>query len=266
MPRTKKGSPPSYRQHSSGQAVVTVRGRTGRRREILLGPWQSAESKAAYQRVLALLTLHNGCYPFPDEEAQPGAALSVGELILAWWKAAEARYGPASLELDNYRAALPPSPGAVRPSSRRPVHPQVSQGRPPAHGGRSPVSRPARRQDGLRWPLARRGSRPAPRARGPAGQERPLGQGRGPGVPEGPFPQGHQPAPGSPPRRLQLGRRGGTGARERGRGPARGQGSTARREGRQGERSRDRRHSGRTSRRSCRIARRPWQRCCNCKP
>ena len=38
MPRTKKGTPPSYRRHSSGQAVVTVRQTDGQRRDILLGP------------------------------------------------------------------------------------------------------------------------------------------------------------------------------------------------------------------------------------
>jgi hypothetical protein len=38
MPRTKKGTPPSYRKHAKGQAVVTVRQQDGRRRDILLGP------------------------------------------------------------------------------------------------------------------------------------------------------------------------------------------------------------------------------------
>jgi hypothetical protein len=53
VPRTKKGAPPSYRRHSGGQACVTVRDKTGRRREILLGPFDSPESKAEYERVLA---------------------------------------------------------------------------------------------------------------------------------------------------------------------------------------------------------------------
>ncbi len=107
MPRTKKVSPPSYRQHSGGQAVVTVRDRNGRRREILLGPWQSEESKAEYKRVLALLELHNGIYPFVEKFADQDT-LTVDQVILAWWKEAEVRYGPDSLELENYRYALRP--------------------------------------------------------------------------------------------------------------------------------------------------------------
>lgn len=63
MPRTKKGTPPSYRQHASGQAVVTVRTTSGNRRDILLGPWDTAESKAEYARVLGVLSAHGGRYP-----------------------------------------------------------------------------------------------------------------------------------------------------------------------------------------------------------
>ncbi|MHB1426715.1 MAG: hypothetical protein ACYC3I_26455, partial [Gemmataceae bacterium] len=55
MPRTKKGTPPSYRLHSSGQAVVTVRTTSGNRRDILLGPWDAAESRAEYALVLGVL-------------------------------------------------------------------------------------------------------------------------------------------------------------------------------------------------------------------
>ena len=55
MPRTKSGTLPSYRRHSSGQARVTVRDATGKRRDILLGPWNSPESKTEYRRVLAEL-------------------------------------------------------------------------------------------------------------------------------------------------------------------------------------------------------------------
>jgi hypothetical protein len=60
MARTKRGTPPSYRRHSSGQACVTVRASDGRRREILLGPWESPESKAEYARVLAELAANQG--------------------------------------------------------------------------------------------------------------------------------------------------------------------------------------------------------------
>jgi len=107
VPRSKKGDPPAYRLHNSGQARVTVRDQQGRRRDVMLGPWQSPESKAAYQRVLALLTLHNGYYPFPDDRPDADGP-TIDEVILAWWKDAEGRYGADSLELDNYRHALRP--------------------------------------------------------------------------------------------------------------------------------------------------------------
>jgi len=81
--RSKKGSPPAYRPHSTGQARVTVRDQQGRRRDIMLDAWQSPASKAEYQRVLALLHLHNGYYPFTDAPTD-GASLTVDEIILAW--------------------------------------------------------------------------------------------------------------------------------------------------------------------------------------
>jgi integrase len=108
VPRLKKGAPPSYRRHSGGQACVSVRDRSGRRREILLGTYDSDESKAEYQRVLALLKAHHGYYPFDDDTDAPKAAggLTVDEVVLAWWKYAERRYGADSLELKNYKHAL----------------------------------------------------------------------------------------------------------------------------------------------------------------
>ena len=56
MPRP-KNTFPTYRLHKqSGQAVTTVRLPDGRRRDVLLGRYQSPESKAEYQRVLAELS------------------------------------------------------------------------------------------------------------------------------------------------------------------------------------------------------------------
>jgi integrase len=107
VPRSKKGAPPSYRRHSGGQACVTVCDKTGRRREILLGPYDSAESKIEYQRVLALLRAYHGYYPFYDEEGLKGAeGLTVDQVVLAWWKEAECRYGADSPELKHYKYAL----------------------------------------------------------------------------------------------------------------------------------------------------------------
>lgn len=72
MPHTKKGTPPSYRRHSGGQACVSVRDKTGQRREILLGPYSSPESKEEYERVLALLKVYHGYYPFDDGAVATG--------------------------------------------------------------------------------------------------------------------------------------------------------------------------------------------------
>jgi integrase len=112
MARTKRGTPPSYRRHSSGQACVTVRGPDGRRREILLGAWESAESKAEYARVLAELAAQQGRLPHQAPGAPATTDLSVNEVILAFWDHAEQHYcredGTPTGEADNYREALHP--------------------------------------------------------------------------------------------------------------------------------------------------------------
>jgi integrase len=111
--RTPRGTPPSYRRHSSGQACVTVRDPSGRRREILLGPWDSPESKREYARVLAELASHQGTSARRDREQFGPPDLTVNEVILAFWKYAEGHYGMAasrssSTELKNLRDALRP--------------------------------------------------------------------------------------------------------------------------------------------------------------
>jgi integrase len=111
MARTKRGTPPSYRRHSSGQACVTVREPDGRRREILLGPWESDKSKAEYARILGELAANQGRIPPPAPCSTP-ADLSVNGMILAFWTHADAYYrasdGTPSGEADNYRDALRP--------------------------------------------------------------------------------------------------------------------------------------------------------------
>jgi integrase len=113
MPRTKRGTPPSYRRHSSGQACVTIRDATGRRREILLGPWNSTQSKTEYARVLAELASNGGHLAGRG----PGSLashpdLSINELIVAFWRYAEEHYrrpdDQPTGELDNLRDALHP--------------------------------------------------------------------------------------------------------------------------------------------------------------
>lgn len=108
MPRTKKGTPPTYRRHSSGQAIVTVRTREGTRRDILLGPWDSPESREEYARVLLELNANQGCYPNPEMNVGNPTSLTVDELILAFWKHAEERYGKGNKELVQFRYSLKP--------------------------------------------------------------------------------------------------------------------------------------------------------------
>jgi integrase len=111
MARTKRGTPPSYRRHSSGQACVTVRDPDGRRREILLGPWESPESKAEYARILAELAANRERLPTKGRETTP-AETTVNEVALAFWRHAEQHYrrpdGTPTGELDNLRDALRP--------------------------------------------------------------------------------------------------------------------------------------------------------------
>jgi integrase len=81
MPR--KPRVPSYRQHSSGQAHVTLDGK-----DHLLGRYGSAESKEAYRRLIAEWLARHG-QPAQEEEQEP---LTVNDLILAYWKFAEDYY------------------------------------------------------------------------------------------------------------------------------------------------------------------------------
>jgi integrase len=112
MARTKRGTPPSYRRHSGGQACVTVRDHLGRRREILLGPWGSAESRAEYARALGELAANQGRLPAGDRGAEAYGDLTMNELLVAYWGHAEAHYrrpdGRPSGELANMKDALRP--------------------------------------------------------------------------------------------------------------------------------------------------------------
>jgi integrase len=75
---------PKYRPHSSGQARVTLNGK-----DHLLGPYNSAESKEAYRRLIAEWAAGQGRFA-AKQEPEP---LSVNELILAYWKFAKGYYG-----------------------------------------------------------------------------------------------------------------------------------------------------------------------------
>jgi integrase len=108
MPRTKKGTPPSYRQHSSGQAVVTVReAGTNRRLDLLLGPHDSPESHQRYAEVLRQLAANGGRYPQPQTAPPPGA-ITVAEVVLRWLDDPEGGKARDARELAQYRYALRP--------------------------------------------------------------------------------------------------------------------------------------------------------------
>jgi integrase len=76
---------PKYRRHSSGQARVTLNGK-----DHLLGPYGSAASKEAYERLLAewLSSPAKQVGEVPEFEG-----LTINQLILAYWKFARQYYG-----------------------------------------------------------------------------------------------------------------------------------------------------------------------------
>jgi len=89
MPRT--ASIPAYRRHrQSGQAVVTLRDALGSRRDVLLGKYNTARSRAEYVRVIAEWEANRRRLPASESAA---AGLTVNELALAYWKFAESYYG-----------------------------------------------------------------------------------------------------------------------------------------------------------------------------
>jgi integrase len=103
MPRPKNPIP-TYRLHKqSGQAIVTVNV-SGVRKDMLLGAYNSPESKDEYRRVLADLAagrLHTGA----------PADITVNELCARYWKHAQEYYPPDSegkpaSELVDFRYAI----------------------------------------------------------------------------------------------------------------------------------------------------------------
>jgi integrase len=111
--RTPRGTPRSYRRHSSGQACITVRDAGGHRREILLGKWDSPGSKAEYARIIGELAAHQGRLIEKQKNEDACSDLTVNALILAFWEHAERHYArprarSATTELLNLRDALHP--------------------------------------------------------------------------------------------------------------------------------------------------------------
>jgi integrase len=89
-----------------GQARLTVRLTNGSRKDLYLGVHGSPESHGEFARVLAILQAHRGRYPV--EGGAPADTLSVNELILAFYRHAEVRYGNGSRELEQFRYSLKP--------------------------------------------------------------------------------------------------------------------------------------------------------------
>lgn len=84
MPDTKRVRVPSYRHHRpSGQAIVTLSGK-----EFYLGKWQSEESQQEYQRLVSEW-LASGTRPPVGKKGKPQNALTVNQVLLAYWKFAE---------------------------------------------------------------------------------------------------------------------------------------------------------------------------------
>jgi integrase len=81
---------PSYRLHKqSGQAVVTLPDGLGGRRDVLLGKFDTPESRQEYTRVIAEWAANGWRLPVAAESTD----LIVNELLVAYWKHAEEYYG-----------------------------------------------------------------------------------------------------------------------------------------------------------------------------
>src|SRR6516162_6244185 len=116
MPKLRPGQAPSLRRHRpSGRAVVTLSGK-----DHYLGPWPPedklppADVAEKYHRLVAEW-MANGqqCPPAtPASAAEPHPGITVGELILRFWRHAERHYrlpnGSQSTELANFKLAIRP--------------------------------------------------------------------------------------------------------------------------------------------------------------
>lgn len=112
MGRRKKGELPRYRLHKqSGQAVVSLPLGSSKYRDVLLGRFDSEDSKREYTRVINEW-LTAGMLAPPTKVDGCCAALSLAELVLRFWKHAENHYrlvnGSPSRELDHFKYALLP--------------------------------------------------------------------------------------------------------------------------------------------------------------
>jgi len=110
MSRTPKGSLPSYRlKKSRGQAVVTLTDPSGVRHDVLLGKYNSPESRAEYLRVLGEWEARGRTLPSSGSHTPD---LTVNEMLVTFWDHVEKHYrvphGTPSGEQDNFKYALRP--------------------------------------------------------------------------------------------------------------------------------------------------------------
>ena len=102
MPRNRRI--PSYRYHNaSNQAVVVLDGKS-----FYLGPWDSQECRAEYDRLIGEWLATGRRTPEPTGSAP---VLTVSELILAYWTHAQSYYvkdGCQTNKVDTIRQAMCP--------------------------------------------------------------------------------------------------------------------------------------------------------------
>jgi integrase len=102
---------PSYRLHKqSGQAIVTLTDPSGRRRDVLLGEFDTPQSRAEYDRVIAEWVAAGRRLVDPQGGSAAAATRSVNEVLAAFWGHAEAHYrhpdGTPTRELADFKLSL----------------------------------------------------------------------------------------------------------------------------------------------------------------
>jgi integrase len=100
---------PSYRRHKqSGQAIVTLTDGLGHRKDVLLGKWQTQESRKEYARVLAEWEAAGRNLSAEGT----GSDITLNELMLRFWPWAEMHYrladGSPSREIESWKLSLRP--------------------------------------------------------------------------------------------------------------------------------------------------------------
>ena len=107
MPRA--ATVPTYHLHKpSGQAVVTIRTQTGDRRDVYLGAYNTAASRAASARLVA----ETAVGPAPAVAPAASARLTVDEVLLTFWGHVARHYrtgdGTPTTEVQEIRQSLIP--------------------------------------------------------------------------------------------------------------------------------------------------------------